>query len=74
MRPLAFVYIIEKVAHAHAQNSPLEWFSSTPRSRALAVERDMLLAYPVIDIHAITDFHFYSVFCYNEPKSLSFGC
>ena len=31
MRALVFVYIIEKVAHTHAQNAPLEWFSFTPR-------------------------------------------
>ena len=30
MRALIFVYIIEEVAHAHAQNAPLEWFLSTP--------------------------------------------
>ena len=30
MRALVLVYIIEEVAHAHAQNAPLEWFSSTP--------------------------------------------
>ena len=29
MRALIFVYIIEKVAHAHAQNALLEWFWST---------------------------------------------
>ena len=30
MRAPIFVYIIEEVAHAHAQNAPLEWFSATP--------------------------------------------
>ena len=30
MRALTFVYIIEKVARAHAQNAHLEWFLSTP--------------------------------------------
>ena len=32
MKALIFVYnnIIEKVAHTHAQNAPLEWFSSRP--------------------------------------------
>ena len=29
-RAIIFVYIIEEVAHAYAQNAPLEWFSSTP--------------------------------------------
>ena len=24
-----FVYIIEEVAHAHGQDTPLEWFSSS---------------------------------------------
>ena len=31
MRALIYVYITEEVAHAHAKNAPLEWFSSTPR-------------------------------------------
>ena len=30
MRAVVFVYIIKEVAHTHVQNSPLEWFSSTP--------------------------------------------
>ena len=30
MRALVFVYNIEEVAHAHAQNEPFVWFSSTP--------------------------------------------
>ena len=30
MRALVFIYMIEEVAHAHAQNAPLEWFPSTP--------------------------------------------
>ena len=32
MRALIFVYIyiIEEVAHSHAQSTALEWFSSTP--------------------------------------------
>ena len=33
MRALEFVYIVEKVAHAHAraQKASLEWFLSTPK-------------------------------------------
>ena len=30
MRALVFVKIVEEVAHTHAPNAPLEWFSSTP--------------------------------------------
>ena len=30
MSALVFVYITEEVAHAHAQNIPLKWFSSIP--------------------------------------------
>ena len=30
MRAFVFVYIGEEVAHAHVQNTPLEWFSLTP--------------------------------------------
>ena len=30
MGALVFVYIIEEVAHAHAQNAPLEWLLSIP--------------------------------------------
>ena len=53
MRALLFVYIIEDVAHAHAQNAPLEWFSSTPGlGVAEAVEQDLLVVYLVIDICA----------------------
>ena len=37
-------------AHAHGQNAP-EWFSST---RAEAIERDLLVAFPVIDIRGMT--------------------
>ena len=44
MRTLVFVYIIEEVAHAHAQNVPLEWFLSVPAlSRVQALERDLLV-------------------------------
>ena len=50
---LVFVYIIEEVVmHVHAQNAPLEWFSSTPLwagSHAEAVERDLLVVYAVND-------------------------
>ena len=48
-------YVIEEVAHANAQNAPLEW--STPRfnrSHAEAVEEDLLVGYPVISICADT--------------------
>ena len=57
MRALIFAYIKEEVAHAHAQNGPLERFLSTPvlaRCRAEAVERILLVAYLVIDICAVT--------------------
>ena len=30
MRTHAFVYFIEEVAYAHAQNAPLKWFLSIP--------------------------------------------
>ena len=52
MRALEFVYIEEEVAHAHAQNAPPEWFSSTPldRSCAEAVEQDQLVVYQMIYI------------------------
>ena len=50
MSALVCVCIIEEVAHAHAQNTPLEWHSSDTRSRVQASERDLLVAYPVIDI------------------------
>ena len=46
MRALIFAYIIEEVAHTHAQNTPLEW----ARSDAEAVEQDLLVVYPVNDI------------------------
>ena len=45
MRALIFVYIVEEVVHAHVQNAPLEWFSSTA---AQALERGLLVAYPMI--------------------------
>ena len=41
MRAIIFVYIIEKVAHAHAKNAHFEWFSPTP---------GRLVGYPAIDI------------------------
>ena len=55
MRAFVCVYIKMEVAHAHAQNAPLECFRQHPgnRSRAEIVERDLLVAYPVIDIRAI---------------------
>ena len=43
-RDLIFVYIMEEVAHAHAQNAPLDWFLTTP-------VQDLLVAYLSIDIH-----------------------
>ena len=55
MRALVYLYIIEEVAHAHVQNAPRVLRVSTwARSRAEAVERDLLVAYPVIDIRANT--------------------
>ena len=48
MRGLVFVYIIEEVAQAHAQNAPL--VNTWARRCAKAVKRDMLVAYTVIDI------------------------
>ena len=30
MRALIFVYIMKEFAHTHAQDTPLEWFLSTP--------------------------------------------
>ena len=45
MSALVFVYIIEVVAQAHAQITPLEWFSST---HGLGIVLRMLVAYPVI--------------------------
>ena len=52
MRAFVFVHIIEGVSKAHSQNVPLEWFSSTTRLGVVpkAVERNLLVAYPVIDI------------------------
>ena len=53
MRAHLFFYIMEEVAHACARNTPLECFSSTSgaRSHAEAVERDLLVAYAVINIY-----------------------
>ena len=52
-RAVIFAYVIEEVAHAHAQNAPLKWFSSTPGlGVAEAVEQDLLVVYLVIDICA----------------------
>ena len=43
-----------EVAHSHAQNAPLEQFLSIPGLGVVfhikAVEQDLLVAYPVIDI------------------------
>ena len=52
MGSLVFVYIIEEVGHAHAQNAPLlvVLVNTWARRRAETVERDILVAYPVIDI------------------------
>ena len=52
MRALAFVYIVKEVAGAYAQNAPSEkvFVNTWVRSRAEAVEQDLLVAYPVIDI------------------------
>ena len=48
MTTLVFVYIIEEVDHAYAQNAPLERFLSMIHWRVVqAVERDL-----VIDVHA----------------------
>ena len=52
MRALIFLYIIEKVAHAHAQNAPLEWFSVNTWARNSAEAVDW---YPVINICDIDD-------------------
>ena len=49
MRALVFVYIIEEVAHA--QCALLEWFLSTPTLGVEAVERDLLVAYPMNNPH-----------------------
>ena len=48
MRAHVFVYIIEEVAHAHAQNTPLEWFLSTPGLRVMP--RSVLIANLGLDI------------------------
>ena len=42
-----------KGSHAHAQNAPIEWFLSTTGLEVVyeAAEQDLLVAYPVIDIH-----------------------
>ena len=53
MRAHIFVYIIEEVVCAHAQNAPLSrvvLVSTWARSRAKAVEQDLLVAYLVVDI------------------------
>ena len=50
---LVFVYIIEEAGLTHAQNTPIEWFLSTPGLgvvlRLLTV-LSKLVAYPVIAI------------------------
>ena len=51
MRALIYVNIIKEVAHAHVQNTPLELFSST--TGLAAVERDLLVVHPVIDIRGL---------------------
>ena len=53
MRSLIFLYIIEEVAHTHVCAEHTSWavlVDTWARSRVQAVERDMLVAYPVIDI------------------------
>ena len=58
MRALVFDNIIEEVAHAHALNAPLEFLVNTwARKRADALERDLLVVYPVIDIRGLTIFY-----------------
>ena len=45
------VHVFSEIAHTHAQNAPLEWFSSTPRQGAVhveGVEWDLLVAHLVI--------------------------
>ena len=50
MRAFIFVYIIE-VVHQHAQNARrMLSFKNWARSR-VQTERDLLVTYPVIDIH-----------------------
>ena len=48
MRGLVFVYIVEQVAHGPAQNAPL--VKNWARTCVQAAKRDMLVAYPVLDI------------------------
>ena len=48
MRALVFVYIIEEIAHNHAEYAPL--IKNWARSCVQAAEQDLLVAYPVIDI------------------------
>ena len=56
MRAFVFFKVKEKVACAHALNRTLECFSSTPglgvKPNVEAVEQDLLVAHPVIDILA----------------------
>ena len=56
MRALIFAYIIEEVAYLHAQNAPLEWFSSTSQleivPRLLSKICWLCIHYSVIDIPA----------------------
>ena len=56
---LVSVYIIEEVANDHAQNAPL--VKNWARSCAQAAERDLLVAYPLIDIHVLIAFWIWSV-------------
>ena len=71
-RTLICVYIIEEVAHAHAQNAPLEWFSSIPWLRVVstvqALERHLLVAYPVIHICGFTEQDFLDCFILSTIK------
>ena len=62
MRALIFVYIIEEVAHDQVQNALLvkNWAWSCVK----AAERDLLVAYPVIDIGGIDEWgssQFYTI-------------
>ena len=52
MRACVFVYIIE-VAHYRMHLLAKAW----ARSCVQAAERDLLVAYPVIDIHESYEFH-----------------
>ena len=56
MRAFIFDYIKQEVAHAHAQNAPLEWFSSTPGLGAVPrmLSQICWLHITVIDIHGLT--------------------